>query len=224
LIYPTVLSVLEVHPFKFIVRNGRIAALPLALLPCSLGFGLAFSVRGVLGQSARSSLPDSPPDCPAGFATAPHPLAALGLLHSSQSARCFAAARIACCSLGLRLPSSSTGRGRSRPHLQPLLETKPGRMGNCGYNQNKHPMSGCSLCWYPAASGITVHSRPYLWCWKFYRVSPQFAIGALLRCRLHRLLLTGPPPPFLVHWTRSESAPSPALVGDKARENGKLRV
>jgi hypothetical protein len=72
-------------------------------------------------------------------------------VHSSQSARCFAAARIACCSLGLLLPSSPTGRGRSQPHLQPLLETTPRRKRWQTAKEKTLHAQG-SFFWYPAAT------------------------------------------------------------------------
>ena len=196
------------------------------LLPC----------RGVLGQSARSSLPNSPPDCPAGCATAPHPLdavvgfsscwfsprpyhlcwklrragpqfamvalpryrlhcslahwasgslsrsgaswgsppvrrcqtvhrtvrlAAPPLLTHRQRSPCSTvrnrrAASLPLASLVAHWASASLPRPLDAVGVGPIssrwLKDRPGRTENRGYKQNEHPMSGCSLCWYPAAT------------------------------------------------------------------------
>ena len=41
-----------------------------------------------------------------------------------------------------------------------------------------------------------------------FACSVKFAIGVLLRCRLHDLLLTKLPPRFICHWQRFGSAPN----------------
>ena len=151
MIYPTVLSVLEVHPFKFIVRNGRIAALSLASL-------VAHWASASLPRSGASW--GSPPvrRCQTVHRTVR--LAAPPLLTHRQRSPCSTvrnrrAASLPLASLvahwasgSLTLPQAALAFAPS-PAFDCL---RSGNTENYGYKQNEHPMSGCSLCWYPAAT------------------------------------------------------------------------